>query len=400
VSAPTATIEDSRQRVSVLTVIALQAGAALLFALSQLVPVMDPEWLVWIEPLDGIFRSGNLAITVLLATEGYAVATLLVEHGTRRAAEARVLAYVGSIWLLLALVCLGAVGVQHFDHTDPESWEHTRSSILHVLTFSWNTWIAEHPFASRADLVSLWFFSIVVQLTAVLAVAGLVLRRWPRLLGVLLVVAAVGSTAYRVYALDEQGWFAVALSTYARADAFLLGAAMAFLVPVLSARAGAALSGSALLCLLGLVISSSFLDVDQVFLYQVPFAAVLTAMFVAGAHAPPDPRALTVELLTARDVVNVSRAWRDLVAWSLLVTVTVQRHTTDQPAFAATSTTVIVLAVVVVLSRNGLDRAQTALSSMVDRRRRPGWHRASSRTGSAEPGPEDRGARGEPPADP
>jgi len=375
----------------------LQLFAALLVALSQVARLMEPDWLDWIAPLDSAFLSQNLAVTVLLATEGFAVGTFLHEERSRGSVLSRAASYVGRIWILLALVCAVAVVVGRLGETAPVNTV-TNQAIGHVLTFSWNSWIADHPLSARSDLLDLWYFSVAVQLLLLVTVLGVLLRRWPRLLGVLLLAGAGVSAAYRVYALDEHGWFATALSTYARADAFLLGAAAVLIVPRLSSGVGSALMGGSLLCMVGVVISSSFLNVDEIMTVQVPIAAVAATAYLTGARAPVDRRTLIAEFVTAKDTVTLARGWRDIVAWSGLVVITVQQHSLDQPAMAEITTSVAALAIVCVLSRGLLDRVLGALTSVVSGHRsdpQPVGRRRAE-VGSAEPGPEDRGAGSQP----
>lgn len=401
-STDTAAPPAERTRVAVPTVLAIQGVGALLFAFAQVARLFDPDWLTWIEPLDGFFKSSNLAFSVLLATEGFAIASLLADRRSPREVVLRVVGYVAAFWLLIALVCLGAVALQAFDSTDDQTWDQLRPAIGRALSLTMNVWAANNPLAVPGDLAMLWYFSIVAQLAATLTVAGLVLRRWPRFLGTVLLLGAVSAAVYRGYAVDTDGWFAAALSTPARADAFLAGAAAVFLLRPLPARIGAGLCGGALLTLVGLVISSAFLDVDEILTYQLPLVAVAMAAYLVGARSALDERALTIQMAVSRDTITVARVWRDLVAWSPLVVVTVRRHLFDQPYAAGTWTAVVALAVVATLSRGAMDRILGLIAQVpgeLDRGVRDvrgGRRRAA---GSTEAGTEDRGARREPPAE-
>lgn len=385
-----------RARLAAPTVVAMQGAAALLFALAEIARLFDPRWLTWLQPLQGLVESSNLAFAVLLATEGFTVAALLAEQRPMRQVVLRVVGYIAAIWLLLALVCAAVAVLRQFDSTDDQPWENIQTATARTLTFSMNSWAAHNPFALPGDLAMIWYFSVVAQLAAVLTVVGLALRRWPRFLGTILLLAAVAAAVYRGYAVETDGWFAVALDTAVRADAFLVGAAAVFLLRPLSPRTGAGLVGGAVLVIAGLVVASGFLDADQILTYQLPTAAAAMALLLVGARSSSDERALSVRIATSGDTVTVAHVWRDLVAWSPLVVLTTQRHLFDEPYVAGTWTAIIVLAVVATISRAVIDGLVDALvirSARLGRRGRRTWRPVSGSQASSE----DRGARREPP---
>lgn len=310
-------------------VVALQGVAAALFCIAQFSVVFQPGELDWIRPLDGLFRSGNIALTVLLTCVGFTMTRRLLE--ARRTGLLAPLRVVGQ-WLVvvfgvLVVVDLAVLLVHRYDSSDVTPWESTRSSVVHVLSLQWNSWVYSHPFVARGDLTSLWFFSVATQLVFLLAVLVIVMGRRPNALLALAALLAVAVIATRPGQVDSEGWFAIALSTVGRSDAFFLGVVAALARrPVLSGQNAGALVGGVGLLLVGAVIASSFVTVVDVFSFVVPTVAVLTALFVFAADRDPNPRSLLVQLMSTHETERLGSLWPYVVGWSSLTAVTLARH--------------------------------------------------------------------------
>jgi peptidoglycan/LPS O-acetylase OafA/YrhL len=224
-------------------------------------------------------------------------------------------------------VDLAVLLIHRFDSTDVATWDNTRSSVVNVLSLQWNSWVASHPLAARADLSSLWFFSVATQLVLLLAVLVMVAGKYPRLLLVAAVLVSVAVVASRPGQLESQGWYPVALSTVGRSDAFFLGvvAALARRPSMTASSAGAVIGGVGLL-LTGAVIGSSFVTVTDVFAVVIPVIAALTALFAYAAERDPDPRSLLVQVMSAPEADRLGSLWPYVLGWSSLVAVTLARH--------------------------------------------------------------------------
>jgi peptidoglycan/LPS O-acetylase OafA/YrhL len=308
--------------------------AAVLYCLSQLATLVPPDDLDRIQPLDGLFRSANLAVSMLLAGIGFAVTTSLrkaretsVPDTLRAAASALV-----PVVVVVALVCLAALGFGRYDSTDQVPSSVTHDSVVHVLSFQWNDWVRDHPLGVRPDLASLWIFSVVVQLVLVALLAVLLLGRIPTVLAVLTGGLAIASCAWRLQVLDASGWFAASLDTTARADAFLVGMTAALLAPRLriSAATAGALCGAMVLVLVGLVLASSFVTVEGSLAVIGPIGGLAAAAVSYAAQQRPAEGSLAVGLLSGEEVVQAGAMWTCLVGWSPFVVVTVARHATQQ----------------------------------------------------------------------
>lgn len=380
-------------------VLALQAGAAVLYLLAQAGRLIAPESLSVIRPMDALFTGGNVAVAMLLALAGFALTAGLLE--ARPGGIAAVLRRSGGELAVLVfavvLVCVAALVVDATDDTDGADWSTTWRSILRVLSFRSNAWLLEQPGAGRTDLTSLWFFSVLVQLMLVAILLVLALGGRPLVLAGVLTMAAVACAAHRVLLLDEQGWFAASLGTLTRGDAFLLGAAAAALGTRLRwgpATAGAVFGG-AVMVLGGAVLAASFLTVEETFRVLAPLVAMLTALAALAAAHHPDPRTLAVEVLDREPVALVGRDWYLVVAWAPFVAVTAGRHLDGQPTGLASVVTVLVTGVLTV----GSSWLLLQVAERVDRHRSvlPARHRGGS--ASVEVGGDDRRAGSEPPAD-
>ncbi len=360
---------------------------ALIYAISVVGTLLPADVLDAIRPLDGLVRAGNVAVTGMLTCAGFmAVRELVAARGRSLAGPAFVLVrHLAVILVALGMVVLAVLVVSRYDSTDLTPSESTRTSAWHVLSLQWNTWIAQHPLAARADLSSLWSLSVLAQLLAGLAVAVLLLGRRPRVLGALLVLGIVLAVAWRVRLLGDEGWFAVSLSTSSRADAFLLGA-LAGLLPAgrLKPQTAAGLCGGTAAVLVGAIVGSSFVTVDELFTVVVPLIGVLVAVFAMGAAQEPDPRTLVVTALGGPDIGFVGALWVEVLAWGTVITTAVERRLPDAPWPGRVLVAAGVLAVVVHVSHRASVELEARVSARLPRVRR--------KSAREQPGREDRGA--------
>jgi peptidoglycan/LPS O-acetylase OafA/YrhL len=310
-------------------VVALQGAAAVLFCVAQFALLFQPSELDWIRPMDGLLRSGNVALSALLTCLGFTM--------TRRLFEARRAGFLGPLWVVgrylvvvfgvLVAVDLAVLLIHRFDSTDATTWEHSRSSVLNVLSLQWNTWVASHPLIARMDLSSLWFFSVATQLVLVLAVLVMMAGRRPRLLLGVAVLVVVAVVVTRPGQVESEGWYAVALSTVGWSDAFCMGVAAALLRrPALSGSEAGAVVGGVGLLLVGALIGASFVTVVNVFVFVVPVVAALTALFAFAADRDPDARSLLVQLMSTPETGLLGSLWPYVVGWSPFVAITLSRH--------------------------------------------------------------------------
>lgn len=377
-------------------VLALQGCAAVLFALAQVGRLVPEESWGPVRPLDGLFSGGNVAVTLLLVLAGFMVVGELLDAAV--AAPVVVLRRGGALLApavaAVVLICLAAVVVDAADDTDGATFETTGRSVLRVLSFRWNSWVRTEPGTGRADLTSLWFFSVLVQLMLVAVVLVLLLGRRPRVLAGLLLLAGAACIVGRVLYLADVGWYPVSLSTWTRADGFLLGGAAATLARVArpSPETASGLLGGATLVLCGAVPAAGMVTVDETFQVLVPAVAALGAVAAFAAARGAMPGTLVAELLAHDALAAIGRTWLLAVAWAPFISVTVARHIESRPVGLAPLVAAGATALAVLASAQALGWATTRL--------RAAWSPVAEgrRRAAAEVGSNDRGPGGQPPA--
>jgi hypothetical protein len=376
-------------------VLSLLGAAVVLFTLGQVPVALAGRDLSAISPLDGLLRSSNLAVAVALTVWGFLVTRSLL---AARASSIRRMLWAGGAAMVplvatTALVCVGAILVSLVDPSETSSRETTTADVGRAMSFTSNWWQQSNLVATdvRRDLATLWLAGVVVQLTVVAILAVLVLGGRPRLLAGLAVVAAVAAAAIRVDELGQSGWVFAALSTTGRADGFLLGmaaAAVAHLVRVDGATAGALLGG-AILVLVGGTLVPTLVEVDFVFEVMMPLAAVCTAIAVCVAERATDTRMLAVQLLESHGAALVGLSWFPILAWAPVVGVTLARHTEFQPTLVVLIFVVVTTAVLAAGTQWLLVTGKRVVATRVLRRE----------SASALVGGDDRRTGREPPAD-
>ncbi|MCW2841536.1 MAG: hypothetical protein JWR55_3019 [Aeromicrobium sp.] len=344
----------------------LQGLAAIVYLLSSIGTVLPLGALDDVEPLDGIFRSGNLALAVFFAAFGY---TLTVElRSAREVSLVRMLRACVRVVLpavvAMLLVTVAVLAVTRYDDTDTTSTDVTRSSLLHAWTFLQNGWILDHLLLVRSDVSSLWIVSLLVQYAVVLAVAVAILgrRRW--FMAALALACVVGSIIWRAHLLTTEGWVQAALDSVSRSDALAMGVVAACLagVPAVSRAVAGQILGGATMVLFAGVIVTSFVGVDAIFTVVLPLGAGLTALSLWAAGSDPDPRGLATQALLRPELVQAGGLALPLLVWSPFVAATATRHEGDHP-----STLIAVLVGVVSLIAAGATWALLA--------RGPSWAR-------------------------
>lgn len=125
---------------------------------------------------------------------------------------------------VLALTAAG-VGIQVF------STVNTRMSAWHIVTYTWNGYVAAHPLEARPDLGHLWYVCTDLWSIVLISIIVYVLRMHRRmLLAALLAVAGV-IAIYRHHVYVHDGYFDALIKLQSRADAPVWGAIAAVALP-------------------------------------------------------------------------------------------------------------------------------------------------------------------------
>jgi peptidoglycan/LPS O-acetylase OafA/YrhL len=315
---------------------ALRAAAVVLLFAGQawlLRPFGDLEQ--W-KPLSGLLRSGGLAVTVLLACSGFVVAAWVLGSALSGPRAFRVALFrhfvpvFGVVALALVVVWLVAL----LDSSDPYGPEVTRASFEQVVGFNWNHYVASHALAVRADLVGLWYFSVEAQTLPFVALVAALLRRRPRVLLAIAVLAVVAAEVTQGVLASQHGWFELSLWTATRGDAVVWGAAAAALVHAVrcsegAVRVGAAateIAGATVVLYVALVFAMAWAGPMAQFRGLGAATAAVTAVLLAAASLATGPGTV----LRVRDVSwlhDLGREWLVVVALTGPFLYTLSRNT-------------------------------------------------------------------------
>ena len=339
--------------------------AAVVYVASRVGTLVPADQWAWISPLDGVFRSGNLAIAVLLAASAARLTGRMLDAPTARGA---IRAALRDMVLLLAVtvaVTVAALASHRYDPEDTTPWSITSRTVGAALAGRLNIEVAQNPLGVRADLSSLWVVTVLLQLLAANAVLVLVLRRRPTALAAVAAVAFVGGWAWRVRLDATDGWFAATLSTGAHLDAMaagVLAVVLARRLPVSAASASGLVGGSALI-LVGLLLAPDFLSVRESIDVLVGVASLLAGALLVGAYAQPlDRRRLVTQLLVLPDVVRLGALAFLLVGWAPWAVALVDRHDDGQSPWLALAVACGITALAAVGMLLGLMEAEARVS--------------------------------------
>ncbi len=338
--------------------------------------VLSHGWAIWpservlsSDPLDTLFRAGNFAVSIFFVVGAFVATQSLLRRAQSPAGlhpavdiARRYVRLTGQVGFFL----LVAVLVTVFDETDTNVDKSTSTSVLRVLTYSWNWYVRAAAYEARPDFGHLWYLSVYLQALVFVTFLVYVLRRRPAVLVAALAVLIVASWTWTAHVSGTESEIASLLRTSVRIDAPLAGALAAASLPYLRrvqpyAVWVLAVSSLALVPLLYATTHQSYLGV---------FGRLTTAalfLFVAGsALSARVPRVLTATIGFAPLVFLGSRSL-GLYIWHYPVFFFVPRHTMDwhwgwRTTFALALTFVCVLVSEWLVER----RVQRALQA-------PGW---------------------------
>ncbi len=293
---------------------------------------------------------GGGAVTVFFVVSGYLVTRgLLRDEGqgqldplrflTRRLV--RVGAQVGPL-------CAAIVVVATTDALDPFTADTTMRTVTNTLTYTNNWLYALNPLGARDDMGHLWFLSIQQQWYLVLPLVVIVLARRRRLFLLLVLATASASAVYRVTTISDTTWFALSVDTFARADALLLGVAVALAAPWLRplGRRASLVGWVGLLALLGLVLVNKEIG-PLAFLEEWSVVFALVATLVVACLVVLDPLSSLARALGTRWLSWLGRASLVVYVWHYPIIFWVGRHT---GTWTWTAQTIVALALLVAVT--------------------------------------------------
>jgi len=305
----------------------LRAIAVGLVLLHHTVAILLPRHGDW-------FSGGFLGVDLFFVLSGFLITTLLLERRQRKEAHPLLSFYARRALRLLPAVAALLVGnlvVALFERNGVGS---AVESFAVVFTYTTNWALLYHFGNLSPNLSHLWSLAIEEQFYAVWPLVllgtlalGLTRRRLAWLCVALALVAAIWRAA--LYQSGEV-WLVIYIRTDARADALLIGAALALVRPDMLIgrilpRARGAAGAAALLLFIG-VACAVHGDSSSLYLGGYTLVALLAGALITVELA--GPWALH-PLLASRPMVYVGRLSYSLYLWHFLVFRVVDAHVAD-----------------------------------------------------------------------
>jgi peptidoglycan/LPS O-acetylase OafA/YrhL len=302
---------------------------------------------------------GGGAVTVFFIISGLIVTSGLLREraaGTMDPVRflARRLVRVGA---QLVPLCVAVLVVSLVDPTDQNSLEKTTRTITNTLTYTNNLLYQVNPLGAREDMGHLWFLSIQQQWYLVVPLLVLLLAGRRRLFAALVAALATASVVHRLVTVSDTTWFVVAVDTFARADALLLGVLLAIVLPSVR-RWGphAPLIGSlASVGLVGLLLVSREGD-PLAFLQGWGVAFTLTALVLVACIVLHDGPSRLTRVLSRPSLTWLGRASLAIYVWHYPLIFWIGRHTPTWSWVAQTTVFLAMLAAVAVASDRWVER--------------------------------------------
>lgn len=327
----------------------LRGIAIILVVLSHGWAIWPSDYVLGTDPLDTLFRAGNFAVSIF-----FVVGAFVATRGLLRRAESplglhpavdltrRYLRLTGQVGFLMLVVVLVTV----FDDTDPYEDRSTSTSVLRVLSYTWNFYVRSSPGEARPDLGHLWYLSVYLQALVVLTVLVWLLRRHRAWLVAALVALILASWAWTAHVTGTEGEISTLLRTSVRIDAPLAGALAAAALPYLGRVRpyGGRLAGLAAVALLPLLYATTH---DSYLGWYGHLTTVALLLFVIGTVLTPAPR-LLMSTIGSRPLALLGSRSLGLYIWHYPVFFFAARHNPDwawgwRTAFALAVTLVCVL---------------------------------------------------------
>jgi peptidoglycan/LPS O-acetylase OafA/YrhL len=307
-------------------------------------------------PVDGVRSTpflrglvGGGAVAAFYVISGFIVTNgLLGDQDRQQLDPARFLARrVVRVGTQVAVLCIALLVVRGVDATDTNSWSTTITSVTHTLTYTINWLLLTAPASTRPDMGHLWFVAIQQQWYLVLPLLLVVLGHRRRWIGAILVVGAAACAMYRLVTVADDTWFRMSVDTFARADALMLGMALAVFLPLLtrlSGRTGFVAGAALALMFVLLAVNREFGSIAFLGPWSIAFN-LASLILVAALILTPDG-VLVTNALTWSPLAWLGRASLVIYVWHYPLIFWVGRHVEGN----GTPQTLVVLAMLAVIS--------------------------------------------------
>lgn len=363
---------DQRRRLAALD--GLRGAAIVLVVLSH-------GWALWptkgieASAVVGLFRAGNLAVTIFFVVGGFLLTRSLlrqVDEGGGLRARTAVLRRYARISAHVYPLVVAILVVHALDDTDTYDRANLRQSVVRIVTYTWNWFLRESPLLARPDLGHLWYVCVYLQVTVLLVVVVKLLGRRRILLVALLAVTTVAVVLWRGWVVDHESLYSALLRTTTRMDGMIWGALLAAALPWI--RTGATRVAPVLLptSLGALVVLMLTTGHDETYFgWQGVLMNVAVVGFVAAVVHLDRPSPVEAALAW-RPLVRLGAASMAIFVWHYPIFWAVTRHTASWAWYSRTVVALAITAAFVLLAQRFVERPLQAWLAHPRWDRRPG----------------------------
>ncbi|EWT02979.1 hypothetical protein N865_00630 [Intrasporangium oryzae NRRL B-24470] len=327
--------------------------------------VLSHGWALWptkgieASPVVGLFRAGNLAVTIFFVVGGFLLTRSLlgqVDRSGTVAARTAVLRRYARISAHVYPLVVAILVVHALDDTDIYDRSSLRQSVVRILTYTWNWFLRDSPLLARPDVGHLWYVCVYLQVTVLLVILVKLLGRHRAILVALLAVATVAIALWRGWVVGHESLYSALLRTTTRMDGMVWGALLAAVLPRFRDRVARVAPGLIPLSLVGLLALALTTGHDESYFGWAGVAMnVAVVCFVAAAVTATRPTVVQ-RGLEVRPLVWLGNASMAIFVWHYPIFWAVTRHTATWSWFTRTIVALALTAVFVLLAQRFVER--------------------------------------------
>lgn len=189
----------------------LRGVAIILVVLSHGWTIWPSEYTLEHRPLSTLFASGNFAVSIFFVVGMFLATQAMLRRSESPAGVHPAVEVVRRYFRLtvpLTALLVTLVVVKVFDDTEPYPNTETSTSIVRILTYSWNFYVRSNPLTARPDLGHLWYLSVDMQAFVLVAALVWLLHRRRVSLAVILTLLLIASELWTRHVYPLEGYYA------------------------------------------------------------------------------------------------------------------------------------------------------------------------------------------------